>query len=329
MMVEHRFAHIPQDGRRGRAWIASLAPLVEASLADGATVPLGAFHRYHHLGDAVLVAFDGPAQTIERSERLVAAQGIDHVVLRSHTAGGARIMVGGRAEVAAPGDVVLIDLAHPIRIEAGPASGVEIVLPRRIVTAGEEGIPVRQGRILPADGHPLTRLVADHVRNLAACLAAAPVTPVAPLVPATVALCRALLATTQGRDGTAPAPDSPGLAVRRFIDENLATVDVPALAARFGLSHRALYRLFPDEGVSSFIRNRRLARAMRHLAQAPDGRSPKLARLAHDCGFADPRVFSRAFHRRYGLWPAAACGIRPRIDRGAHDPPPLAWLREL
>ncbi len=290
-------------------------------------MPLGAFHRYHHLGEAVLVAFDMPAQTTERTARLVAAQGLDHVVLRTHTCGRARVTAGERVGEAGPGDILVLDLAHPVRIETGPAAGVDIVLPRRIVTAGEDGIPVRHGRILAADGHPLTRLVGDHLRNLAACLAMA--IPAIPLVPATVSLCRALLAATPGRDGYTPPTDGPGLAVRRFIENNLATVDIPMLASRFGLSDRSLYRLFPQEGVSSFIRDRRLAHASRHLTRTTGGRPPKLARLAHACGFADPRVFSRAFHRKYGLWPADVRGSHLQPDRGARKTPPLAWLREL
>lgn len=328
MNVEHRFAQIPQDARRGRAWVASYAPLTEIRLDPGTTVPINAFHRYHHLGEAVLAAYETPAQTMDRPERLVTAQGLDHLILRSHTSGRARITVDGRVETVGPGDIVFVDLAQPVRFEVDPVAGVDLVLPRRVVTSASDGIAVRHGRILLANGHPLTRLVADHLRNLAACLSEPPV-DLAILGPATIALCRGLLAATS-EPGEAQALDFPVLAMRRFIDQNLATVDVPMLAARFGHSRARLYKRFAGQGgIASLIRDRRLAAAMRTLNKVRDGRRPMLARLANECGFADTRVFSRAFHRKYGLWPAEVSPIRDVGGLLASEVAPMTWLRDL
>ncbi|MGU3420811.1 AraC family transcriptional regulator [Methylobacterium sp. D54C] len=326
MIVEHRFAHIPQDARRGRAWVASLAPLMEARLDHGARVPVGAFHRYRHLGEMILGDFEAPAQTTERPESLVIRQALDHLVLRTHFRGRARIDTGGSGGEIGPGDIVLLDLAHAIRIDAEPSAGVELILPRLVLADGAGRIELQHGKILGTE-NPMTRLVADHLRNLAACL---PVPdPAAQLVAATLALCRAILA--HSAESTRKEPGDPTIiAIRRFIEANLATVDVSTLMDRFGLSQRSLYRLFPDEGVSTFIRDRRLAQAMRTLARLPTGaRPPKLARLAYDCGFADPRVFSRAFRRRYGILPAEARAGIQGADDEATLVPPLAWLRAL
>ncbi|KQQ13649.1 hypothetical protein ASF53_11800 [Methylobacterium sp. Leaf123] len=321
MIVEHRFAHIPQDARRGRAWIASLAPLMEVRLDPATPVPVGAFHRYHHLGDAILGDFEAPAQTIKRSESLAVRQALDHLVLRTHGRGRARIDIGGSVGEAGPGDIVLLDLARAIRIEAEASVGVELVLPRRLLADGADGIPVRHGRILGA-GLPMIRLLADHLCNLATCL------PAPHLVPATLALCRAVLAHTaeRGWDGSI---DPTGIAIRRFIEANLAVVDAPMLMANFGLSRASLYRAFGgDGGIATYIRDRRLALAMRRLSTAK-GRRPMVARLAHECGFASDRVFSRAFHRRYGLWPADVSSSRDDAHLSTPDAAPMAWLREL
>ncbi|MBA9070202.1 AraC-like DNA-binding protein [Methylobacterium sp. RAS18] len=303
MIVEHRFAHIPQDARRGRAWIASHASLAEAYLHPAATVPLAAYLRYQHLGNSVLGVFEAPAQTTERTEALVLRQGLDHIVLRTQSRGRARISVEGMNGEAGLGDIILLDLGRPYRIEAEPATGVELFLPRRVLAEGEYWIPVRHGRILVAGGHPLIRMVADHLGHLAACLSAFPPVPAVHVVPATLGLCRALLTAVAERGDDAPS-DLPGIAIRRFIEENLTTVEIATLMDRFGLSHRALYRLFPQGGVAAFIRDRRLVHAMQALSRSRDERPRKLAQLSHACGFANPRVFSRAFHRKFGIWPA-------------------------
>lgn len=107
----------------------------------------------------------------------------------------------------------------------------------------------------------------------------------------------------------------------------MVTVDLARLIGRFGLTRRSLYRLVAETGgVETFICERLLAYALRALAGS--SRRPKLARLAHNCGFADAQVFSRVFKRRYGLSPM-------RVEPGsapvaaASESGLLSWLRDL
>ncbi len=335
LILEHRFAHIPQEGRRGRAWLASLPPLYEGRLADGAIVSLNASLRYYHLGDIVLAVEDGPAQIIERTPHIVATQALDHLVLRTHASGRAQVTTNARTAEAASGDLLLIDLARPISIAMPPVIGVAAVVPRRLLANGRGASGLLSRHVLVADRDPLIRLLAGHLIHLADVLAAATEAQVAELVPATVALCRAIdtsggpaaLGSAEGaRDAASPTV----LAVRRYIEEHLDSVDVPGLMEHFGLSRRSLYRLFEGTGgVQACIRDCRLAFAMRALRQSPTARRPKLARLAHDCGIGDPRVFSRAFRRRYGMSPTevepgSTPALLQRPDTGL-----LGWLRTL
>ncbi|MCJ2084078.1 hypothetical protein [Methylobacterium sp. J-090] len=47
MILDHRFGHIAEDGRRRRAWIASLAPLFDVTVEAETVVSDTAFHRYN------------------------------------------------------------------------------------------------------------------------------------------------------------------------------------------------------------------------------------------------------------------------------------------
>ena len=96
--------------------------------------------------------------------------------------------------------------------------------------------------------------------------------------------------------------------VQAYIQHHLAqrALTVERVAAAFGVSRRSLYNLFVPSGVTphAFIRNAKLDRACQ-LLNRPGARGASVAQIGHQCGFADPAHFSRAFHARHGLAPKA------------------------
>ncbi|MGE8126672.1 AraC family transcriptional regulator [Methylobacterium sp. NPDC080182] len=339
-VLEHRFTHISQEARRGRAWLAGLQPLYDGLLPADAIVPEDALLSYYHLGAIVLAVERGPARIVVRTPQRVAAQMLDHVVLRAHSGGPIQVEAADWADRAGSGDLVLFNLAEPVGLAMPTGTSVTVVVPRRrLVGAVADGRAPR-GRILDGGREPLVRLLSGHLRDLADTLGAATPAQLTELGPATLALCRIAVAATarQNRDrepdgGPAAARDGPdplALAVRRYIEANVATVDLPALRGQFGLSRNTLYQLFTDAGgVHAYIRQRRLSRALRELTEPGLGRRPKLARLAHECGFSGPQVFSRAFRRQFGISPMQVERRRVPIAAGSSEPPLLAWLRDL
>lgn len=330
MILEHRFGHIAEDARRRRAWIASLAPLFDATVEAQTVVPDTAFHRYHHLGAIVVAAYRTPSQAIERTASRAAAQGLDHIVLRTQVSGRVRVSPDGVQGEAGPGDVLVLDLLRPVRIETDALEGAALVVPRRLIADQAGDLPDWHGRVLHGGTDPVAHLVADHLQHLGRCASAAIPGQMTHIVSATIPLCKALFVEAgdelQPPQARAVAAD---VAIRRFIEEHLADVDVPMLTARFGLSRTPLYRLFSkDGGVCAYIRDRRLARAMRRLGQ-PGDRRPKVARLAHECGFGNELVFSRAFRRKYGINPKDVAPGRPASSPPDPDAPLLGWLRDL
>jgi len=338
-VLEHRFAHISQEARRGRAWLAGLQPLYDGVLPAAAIVPEDALLSYHHLGAIILAVERGPARIVARTPQRVVAQMLDHVVLRAHSGGPVQFEAANYADRADDGALVLFDLAEPVRLLMPAGTSVAVVVPRRrlVDVFADGGVP--RGRILDGGREPLVRLLSGHLRDLAGTLGMATPLQLAELVPATLALCRIAVATAAGHDRNQESdggsvaswdgPDPLALAVRHYIEAHMATVDVSALRARFGLSRSALYQLFTDAGgVYAYIRQRRLARALRELTEPGLGRRPKLARLAHEC-FSVPQVFSRAFQRQFGISPMQVERRRVPITAGSSEPALLAWLRDL
>ncbi len=222
------------------------------------------------------------------------------------------------------------DLARPIRMETEQGRGATLFLPRRIFGDRADELAFRHGGVLAGSAYPLAQLLSGFLRHFNECAVSATPGLTHHLVPATVDLCRALAWEVSGSAMAAPPEETQlRFAVQQFIEQHLAQVDLPMLSARFGLSRTPLYQLFaPDGGVYAYIRDRRLTEAMRRLRHS-EGRRPKIARLAHECGFRNDLVFSRAFRRKYGVNPSE---VQPGPEMRVPLPteaPLLGWLRGL
>ncbi|WP_027173167.1 AraC family transcriptional regulator [Methylobacterium sp. 10] len=327
MIIDHRFDHIADDEARRRAWIDSLASFFVTEIDPDAVVPTSAFHRYHHMNHLVFGEIEASPQTIQRTPTLVAAQNIDHVVLRLYTSGRTNISTGGDEREIAQESFVLFDLSQPIRSETKGMTGLNLAVPRRLIEGGGD-LSAWHGQILPSASSPITKLLADHLRNISACLKTATTAQMDHIVPATTALCNALFLSET--DSAYNGPAITGIAIRQFIDENLSKVDVGMLMARFGMSRSPLYKLFEAEGgVYAYIRNQRLALAMQVLSSTQGSRRPTIAQLAFSAGFQNERVFSRAFRRKYGVNPSAVDGTAGAAANEEHTSRLLSWMKDL
>jgi AraC-like DNA-binding protein len=91
-------------------------------------------------------------------------------------------------------------------------------------------------------------------------------------------------------------------------------LNIAAVARRHRVSARYVQMLFESENTtfSQFVRNERLARVHRMLANPAHARSP-ISAIAFDAGFVDLSHFNRAFRSAYGRTPSdvrAAAGGR-------------------
>jgi AraC-like DNA-binding protein len=96
--------------------------------------------------------------------------------------------------------------------------------------------------------------------------------------------------------------------MQAFIDDHLSDPNLTpnAVATAHHVSTRTLQRVFQGNGltVSGWIREQRLARCRRDLADPRLGQRPVHA-VAARWGYVDAAHFSRAFHAAYGIGPLA------------------------
>lgn len=287
--------------------------------------------RRHHLGVALVGEVMTSAQRYERSEGLIGAVGVDHLLIQLYQSGHTTLDIDGKEMRAGPSDVLILDLSRPMRSHASDMRAINLVLPRALLGLDADAIDRAHGTVL-SGREALGRLAGDHLQALLRAAQELGPREAPGLLKASANLLAACLAPSLMRDQDAPSTLTATLATMcRFIDRHIAdpALDAAMLCCAFGLSRSALYRLFaPLGGVSDYIRRRRLERARLALNGASLERGG-IGKLARRFGFSSDDAFSRAFKARFGVAPREAAQIRVLAPAEPGDDSLEAWLRRL
>lgn len=311
-----------------------------ASLFDAvpATEGLGGFKAdlaSYNLGHFLVGTSSASAQRFHRSAELVAATGVDHLLVQLYVNGECAYNADGGIAKGVAGDIVCFDLSRPMRSQTTDMDIVSLILPRAMIRLMPRVIDGLHGARV--DGKStLGILLGEHMMSMAklAPKLAGPDGKLAAEV-ASVLVSSGLSAAVAAERGT--LMDTNLQTIQVFIERNLTN---PALSTemimrQFALSRSALYRLFePLGGIADYIRERRLKLAQLKLASVGASRG-SVAKLAYATGFASENAFSRAFQQYFGIRPSEAirnaeAGIRLKSDLGSEEHNWMqAWLDKL
>lgn len=261
------------------------------------------------LGTVMLAEIAASPTVVERTPRLIKRDDPELYKFALQVSGNCVIEQGDRQASLGPGDFAIYDTSRPYRISCVdefrtivamfprtdvqlPAASMADLTAVRL--AGDQGLasllsPLMKGLSVDAgaDGGVIASHLGDAVVDLV-----------------TAAFAQQLAVTLP--EGHSAGHRALVAQVYRFIDENLASPELSSstIAAAHFVSVRQLQKVFESEGesVTTIIRNRRLARCRRDLAD-PGLYERPIAALAARWGFLDPAHFSRLFRTTYGASP--------------------------
>jgi AraC-like DNA-binding protein len=314
-----------------RAWVEHLNPVFDATAVAGTRVDSAISICSYNLGTALVGTVSAPAQRLERSARKAAQQGVDHVLVQIYQSGTSRVRgPHGETEIK-PSDFVVYDLARPIELHSSPVTATNILLPRALLGPRAGAVEALHGRVFSAQHDPVAQLFSSYLGGVVELMDKIGAEHLPNLAEAATKLCVAAL-PGDPVDGDG-AEKHISLAVRAFILNHLDSPDLgpEMICARFGVSRATLYRQFAaDDGIQHYIRERRLAQAMRILTRTDGGPRPRVSSVAYATGFSSEKTFSRAFKQRFGFLPREA-SARPTVwpvgsERGSNLG---AWIRQL
>lgn len=258
---------------------------------------------------------------IVRSERQIRLDALDHYNFFMLVEGSWEGEFGQRHVDARPGDIHVIDFAHPLATSGAATYTISVQFPRSLMD--EAIVPFEMhGLALPGAAG---RLAADFFLSLVGRLPEFTRSDIPSVVRSTRDVIAAALASIPRRSH-APTTAALLAAAKRHIRGDLAADLSPeALARSLGTSRSTLYRVFEAlGGVETFVREQRLARAHEMLASPKERRS--VTEIAFEVGFASSAHFSRAFRSRYGQTPGEARGQGALPFRELREPVEAAEL---
>ncbi|MCA1299358.1 helix-turn-helix domain-containing protein [Stappia indica] len=260
----------------------------------------------HVVGDTGVVRTQTQAQDWARGAGLIARDGMDHMMIQLYEAGQMEVSHRGGTECFAQGGLIVFDLAQEMASRTTDLVNLSLLLPRNVLEPHLKEVGDHHMQVLPGN-NPMTRLLQQHMRSLKALAGEMTVNQATEASAATIALVAACLnAVGPSGPGAEPGIDYAFLTrARQVIEDRLAEPGLtPAQVARLaGVSRTRLYEMFePFGGVRSYIRERRLGRALRMLLDQRCRHQP-ISAIALACGFLNDSAFSRAFKQRYGMAP--------------------------
>ncbi|UHC16671.1 helix-turn-helix domain-containing protein [Methylobacterium currus] len=289
------------------AWREAVAPFWDVEIRKEDTPDFRGRSEVYHLGNAIIGLTAASGLRNERSRRLVARMGVDHMAAQLRMEGQATIRAAGDEAPIGPGDVALLDLSQPLLLDSTDYRAITVIIPRGLFPEGGARLGEAHGTVLRAR-NPFGALVSDHLRSLGRNVAHFTPAEARVAAQATACLLSAAAGTTIETDPIGRSSErAPALlAIRSHIDVEIGSADlsVEQICRRFGVSRSALYRLFaPLGGVIEYIRRRRLARAYRDLAER-SGPAARISEIAYRYGYGSPASFTTAFRAEFGVRPA-------------------------
>jgi AraC-like DNA-binding protein len=278
------------------------------SFANIETKPLGAttvsgHFEFVEIGGAKLVRFDSSPQCYTRDARLVSRAGSDEFMFDFQRRGRSAMVQAGNEGTIDPGYGVLYDARRPFEDRLfGPEQRAELLI--ATVPAASLLRSVPEAERLCAKPIPLSGTVARSIAALVRDVISNSSAPAERDEPDIAAYLSALLRLAAGVHHQLTRPGLFGL-IDIHVRANIASArSAPALAAEFGISERTFHRIFADRE-TTFERHVLHLRVelFRDLLRQPSLGGAPIARLAHQCGFADAAHATRTFKDRFGTTP--------------------------
>ena len=257
-----------------------------------------------HFSSILLNTTKTQGQHFNRSQKLIAQDGMDHCWLQMLVKGSTSIQLGGKGVNLKlyEGDIFLIDFSQPFHLLTTDFEDINLIIPRDVIKKYLPNIEKYHGAILPKNTG-FAKILGSHLtmlKQLEQTMTAVESSVIAEGV-AHLAGFYFSQQLIPNDDYTIHIATQEG--IRCYILNNLTNPNLnpSTIAQHFRISRAYLYRMFPEQGITAYIYEQRLKKAYRELNRM--GSMRRIGEIAFDLGFNSESHFSRSFKNFFQLSP--------------------------
>jgi AraC-like DNA-binding protein len=257
-----------------------------------------------HFSSILLNNTKSQGQNFNRSQKLIAQDDLDHFWLQMFIDGSSSVQWHRRQNaVVQTGDIFLIDFSQPFNLKSTDFEDINLIIPRHILQKYLPNVEKYHGAILPRDS-VFAKILGSHLltlKSVASTLSLSESSIIAEGVAHLAGLYFSQQAIPTDNYALQVATEE---TIKHYIRQNLTcTILTPnTIAAHFNISRAYLYRMFPEKGIATYIKEQRLKRAYRELQCLTDNR--RISEIAFSLGFNSESDFSRSFQRFFQFTPS-------------------------
>lgn len=259
------------------------------------------------VGAVAVRSIIGAPHSVGRTPRMIAAGDPDCILLYLLRRGSCRIKQDDRSCVMGPGDLAIHDTSRPSTFESIDAMDLAVFsFPKWLLGVRGSSLEQRTAIRIAHGKESVVRLGTPFLASVARTVESTPLCEqeAEGLSDMLVAMLWTLYGGSDGVASPGTRSDALLARMRRYALEHLHDPGLgpERIARAHFVSTRYVHKLFAASGcgVSAWIREQRLERAMHDLRQSSDA---SIASIGSRWGYRDPASFSRVFRQTYGCSP--------------------------
>jgi len=245
-------------------------------------------------------------QCVNRDSSMIAKDDVNHFLIQLLTKGSFRGQWGGNnRSTVHPGDVLIVDLAHPLFASFDTDhESLTLVVPRTLLTSQFPDIEFLHGSVIRGNSI-YGKLLGDHMTAAYQASAEMSLHEGDVVINGLVYLAGSYFSHMQSNEKIRAVSVTMMKSARSYILKNLNNPELSPenVAKSLRVSRAYLYRLFEAVGgVGRYIKEQRLKWAHQLLIDQSSGL--RISDIAFNVGFNSASHFTRSFYQQYGFTPS-------------------------
>ncbi len=297
---------VDKSGEKFEHWADHLSPIFSVDIRYRPD-SFNAYMSSYFLDGIIVAETNFTAQSFKRDHVKIAQSDMDHYLIHLYRTGGFSGVCGTTQIDISAGDLFVYNSNVPLHTQAGDSTTIALAIPKSMLDQYASISP--NFSVTKIEGRSsIGRILSSHIISVFNTLSDLTLNESLHVAEGLAAITASTLAARLGGGGNEKRPLTQALQERaeHFINERIfdPCLSVELICKEMNVSRAHLYRAFANYGgLSQFITNRRLLRAIKEL-RSNARRGETISEISYRCGFSSESHFRRQVRANFGVSPS-------------------------